>query len=85
MLETDSLNQCSRGAAFYYRSDTTAEKPIHQVTYGETMRSVQDIMREGTGIKVLSRKDVGEAVRAAKAKKTEFTSFWTRKRGKATK
>jgi hypothetical protein len=49
------------------------------------MRLVQDIMREGTGIKVLSRKDVGEAVRAAKAKKTEFTSFWTRKRGKATK
>ncbi len=40
---------------------------IHQVTYGTTMRSVQDIMREGTGIKVLSRKDVGEAVRAAKA------------------
>ena len=49
------------------------------------MRSVQDIMREGSGIKVLSRKDVGEAVRAAKAKKTEFASFWTRKRGKATK
>ena len=49
------------------------------------MRSVQDIMREGNGIKVLSRKDVGEAARAAKAKKTEVTSFWTRKRGKATK
>jgi hypothetical protein len=49
------------------------------------MRSVQDIQKEGSGLKVLSRKDVGEAVRAAKAKKTEFTSFWTRKRGKATK
>jgi hypothetical protein len=49
------------------------------------MKSVQDIMREGTGLKVISRKDVGEAFRAAKAKKTEFTSFWTRKRGKATK
>jgi hypothetical protein len=49
------------------------------------MRSVQDIQKEGSGLKVLSRKDVGEAARAAKAKKTEFTSFWTRKRGKATK
>jgi hypothetical protein len=49
------------------------------------MRSAKEIQREGDGIKVLSRKDVGEAVRAAKAKKTEFTSFWTRKRGKATK
>ena len=49
------------------------------------MKSVQDIQREGAGLKVLSRKDVGEAFGAAKAKKTEFTSFWTRKRGKATK
>jgi hypothetical protein len=57
----------------------------NQLRLHNPMRSVQDIMREGNGIKVLSRKDVGEAVRAAKAKKTEFTSFWTRKRGKATK
>jgi hypothetical protein len=84
-LETTPLNQFGRGAELHHRTDTTAKKPIHQVTYGKSMRSVQEIMREGTGIKVLSRKDVGEAVRAAKAKKTEFTSFWTRKRGKATK
>ncbi len=49
------------------------------------MRSVQDIMREGTGIKVLSRKDVGEAFRAAKAKKMELHSFWNRKRRNAAK
>ena len=49
------------------------------------MKSVKDIQREGTGLKVLSRQDVGDAFRAAKAKKTEFTSFWTRKRGKAIK
>jgi hypothetical protein len=51
----------------------------------KAMRSVQDIMREGTGIKVLSRKDVGEAFRAAKAKKMKLHSFWNRKLRNATK
>ena len=52
------------------------------------MRSPQEIQRiqsEGTGLRVLSRSEVGEAFRKARAKKMEFTSFWTRKRGKATK
>ena len=67
---------------------------------GENLDLGGDGSRNGTGkttiINALSyalygqalsniRKDVGEAARAAKAKKTEFTSFWTRKRGKATK
>jgi hypothetical protein len=52
------------------------------------MRSTQEIHRiqyEGTGLRLLSRREVGEAYRTARAKKMEFTSFWTRKRGKASK
>jgi hypothetical protein len=49
------------------------------------MKTVKDIQAEGTGLKVLSRKDVGEAFRAAKAKKMELHSFWNRKRRNATK
>jgi len=49
------------------------------------VKSVKDIQSEGIGVKVLTRKDVGEAFKAARAKKMEFTSFWTRRRGKATK
>jgi hypothetical protein len=49
------------------------------------MRSAKEIQREGDGLRVLSRGEVGAAFRAARAKKMEFTSFWTRKRGKATK
>ena len=49
------------------------------------MRSAKEIQREGDGIRVLSRGEVGAAFKAARAKKMEFTSFWTRKRGKASK
>ena len=39
LLETAALNQRGRGAAFHHQTDTTAEKPIHQVTYyRETMK-----------------------------------------------
>ena len=51
----------------------------------KAMKTVKDIQAEGTGLKVLSRKDVGEAFRAAKAKKMELHSFWNRKRRNATK
>jgi len=49
------------------------------------VRSAKEIQREGDGIRVLSRGEVGAAFKAARAKKMEFTSFWTRKRGKASK
>jgi len=49
------------------------------------MRSAKEIQREGDGLRVLARGEVGAAFRAARAKKIEFTSYWTRKRGKATK
>jgi hypothetical protein len=49
------------------------------------MRSAKEIQREGDGIRVLSRGEVGAAFKAARAKKMEFTSFWTRRRGKASK
>ncbi|CAB5194792.1 hypothetical protein UFOVP175_22 [uncultured Caudovirales phage] len=49
------------------------------------MRSAKEIQREGDGLRVLARGEVGAAFKAARAKKIEFTSYWTRKRGKATK
>ena len=49
------------------------------------MKSANEIQREGNGLRVLARGEVGAAFRAARAKKMEFTSFWTRRRGKATK
>ena len=49
------------------------------------MRTAKEIQRDGDGLRVLARGEVGAAFRAARAKKMEFTSFWTRKRGKATK
>jgi hypothetical protein len=49
------------------------------------MRSAKEIQREGDGLRVLARGEVGAAFRAARAKKIEFTSYWTRRRGKATK
>ena len=49
------------------------------------MKSAKEIQREGDGLRVLARGEVGAAFRAARAKNMEFTSFWTRKRGKGTK
>jgi hypothetical protein len=49
------------------------------------MKSAKEIQREGDGLRVLSRGEVGAAFRAARAKKIEFTSYWTRRRGKASK
>lgn len=49
------------------------------------MKSAQQIQQEGTGIYHLTKKEAGEAYRAAKKVKVEFNSFFTRKRGKAGK
>ena len=49
------------------------------------MKSAQQIQQEGTGIYHLTKKEAGEAYRAAKKVKVEFNSFFTRKRGKASK
>ncbi len=49
------------------------------------MKSTQQIQQEGTGLYHLTRKEAGEAYRAARKVKVEFTSFFTRKRGKASK
>jgi hypothetical protein len=46
---------------------------------------IQRIIKEGTGLRVLSKQEIGQTQRAIKEKKVEFTSFWNRKRGKATK
>lgn len=42
-------------------------------------------LNNGDGVYCLTKKAAGEAHKAAKAYKTEMTSFWTRKRGKASK
>ena len=44
-----------------------------------------DTINQGTGIMCMTKIEAGEAYRAAKRKKVEFVSFFTRKRGKATK
>ena len=49
------------------------------------MKSAQQIQHDGTGIYRLTKKDAGEAYRAARKVKVEFTSFFTRKRGKGSK
>ena len=49
------------------------------------MKSAKEIQRDGNGLRVLSRGEVGAAFKAARAKKMEFTSFWTRKKGKGSK
>jgi hypothetical protein len=49
------------------------------------MKTALQIQQEGTGPYHLTKKDAGEAYRAARKVKVEFTSFFTRKRGKATK
>ena len=49
------------------------------------MKTARQIQLEGTGPYHLTKKDAGEAYRAARKVKVEFTSFFTRKRGKGSK
>jgi hypothetical protein len=49
------------------------------------MRSAKEIQREGNGHYRFRKGEISEIVAASKAKKVEYTSYWTRKRGKATK
>jgi hypothetical protein len=43
------------------------------------------IINEGSGPYLLTKKGAGEVYRAARKIKPELTSYWNRKRGKATK
>jgi hypothetical protein len=49
------------------------------------MRTEKEIQREGNGHYRFRKGEISEIVAATKAKKVEYTSYWTRKRGKATK
>jgi len=49
------------------------------------MRTAKEIQREGSGHYRFRKGEISEIVAATKAKKVEYTSYWTRKRGKATK
>lgn len=42
-------------------------------------------LKRGDGVYCISKQDAGAIHKAAKAYKTEMTSFWTRKRGKGSK
>ena len=46
---------------------------------------VYKIINSGSGPYQLTKEQAGEAYRAARKIKTEYTTFWNRKRGKATK
>jgi hypothetical protein len=48
-------------------------------------KEVLKIINQGSGPYQLTKEQAGEAYRAARKMKTEFISFWNRKRGKATK
>ena len=43
------------------------------------------IINQGSGTYQITKEQAGEAYRAARKIKTEFTTFWNRKRGKANK
>lgn len=49
------------------------------------MRTAKEIHREGNGHYRFRKGEISEIVAASKAKKVEYTSYWTRKRGKAAK
>lgn len=49
------------------------------------MRTAKEIQREGNGHYRFRKGEISEIVAASKAKKVEYTSYWTRKHGKATK
>jgi len=49
------------------------------------MRTAKEIQREGNGHYRFRKGEISDIVAATKAKKVEYTSYWTRKRGKATK
>jgi hypothetical protein len=49
------------------------------------MRTAKEIQREGNGHYRFRKGEISEIVAATKSKKVEYTSYWTRKRGKATK
>jgi hypothetical protein len=49
------------------------------------MRTAKEIQREGNGHYRFRKGEISEIVAASKAKKVEYASYWTRKRGKATK
>ncbi len=49
------------------------------------MRTAKEIQREGNGHYRFRKGEISEIVAASKVKKVEYTSYWTRKRGKATK
>jgi hypothetical protein len=49
------------------------------------MRTAKEIQREGNGHYRFRKGEISEIVAATKAKKVEYTSYWTRKRGKGSK
>jgi len=48
-------------------------------------KELTKIINEGSGPYQITKQQAGETYRAARKIKTEFTTFWNRKRGKATK
>lgn len=44
------------------------------------MRTVNQIAKEGTGVYIITRGDVGQIIKACKAKKVPVVSPWNRKK-----
>jgi hypothetical protein len=82
-VETRRDGQCSRCAGANSPSEGQRAKSNHQTL--ADMRKVLETINHGTGVMCMTKTEAGEAYRAAKRKKMEFTSFFTRKRVKGTK
>jgi hypothetical protein len=49
------------------------------------MKTAQEIQKDGSGHYRFRKGEISEIVTAAKTKKLDTISYWTRKRGKASK
>ena len=83
-METRQHNQRARCAGTNSQSEGQRAEPNHQ-TPTDMRDVVYKIINSGSGPYQLTKEQAGEAYRAARKIKTEYTTFWNRKRGKATK
>jgi hypothetical protein len=83
-METRRDNQPSRCFREHSPSFNQRQKSDHQ-TPTDMSKEVIKIINQGSGPYQLTKEQAGEAYRAARKIKTEFTTFWNRKRRKATK
>ncbi len=83
-METRQHSQRSRYSGEHLESEGQRAEPNHQ-TSTDMSKELTKIINEGSGPYQITKQQAGETYRAARKIKTEFTTFWNRKRGKASK